>query len=233
MADFFSWNRIIENLPILISKFPITLEIVFISFIVGSLLAMLLASAQIKKIPFISQCIRIFISFERGTPMLVQMLVVYYALPLFLQGIFGFDTRRWNRLSFVIITFILNEGAFLAETYRAAILAVPKGQTEAALTCGLTEMQSFIRIILPQAVRIAIPPAGLNIIGIFQSTSLVFMIGVIDIIGMAQAIGTRTSHSFECYLIVAFLFVAVSQLLSLGFKKLSSSLNFHASPVTR
>ena len=143
--SFFSWSRLFEYIPLLIKKLPVTFEIVFLSFILGSLLALLLAVIRIKKIPVLSQIIRVFISFERGTPMLVQMLVVYYALPLALEALLDISTRGWNRMTFVIITFILNEGAFLSETYRASIIAIPKGQREAALACGLTGSQTFLR----------------------------------------------------------------------------------------
>lgn len=224
--SFFSWSRLFEYIPLLIKKLPVTFEIVFLSFILGSLLALLLAVTRIKKIPVLSQIIRVFISFERGTPMLVQMLVVYYALPLALEALLDISTRGWNRMTFVIITFILNEGAFLSETYRASIIAIPKGQREAALACGLTGSQTFFKIILPQAIRIAIPPAGLNLIGIFQSTSLVYMIGVLDMLGMANAIGARTGHTIESYLFITLIFVIVNQLLTALFRKIDKNLVF-------
>lgn len=226
MGEFFSWGRVVENFPLLIAKFPVTLEIVVFGFGFGAILALFLALIRIKKIPVISQIVRVFISFERGTPMLVQMLVVYYAFPLLLEALFDLDTRGWERLNYVIITFILNEGAFLSETFRAAITAIPKVQTEAALSCGLTASQTFFRIVLPQSVRIAIPPMGLNLIGVFMSTSLVFMIGVIDIVGMAQAIGTRSGHSLESYLIIALLFVLVNQILTRAFRLLDKRLSY-------
>lgn len=215
MKDFFSWERLWANLPKLISKLPITFEIVGFSFVLGGVLAMLLACVCIKRIPVLHQLTGIFISFERGTPLLVQMLVVYYALPLMLEGAFGISTRGWGKILFVDIALILNEGAFLSETFRASILSIPAGQREAALASGLSEGTAFFRIVLPQAIRTALPATGINLIGLFQDSSLVFMIGVIDIVGRAQAIGTATNHSLEAYIIVGITFVSISLLLGL------------------
>ena len=81
MADLFSWQRFLQNFPVLIVKLPVTFEIVAVAFSLGFILALLIATARIKKIPVLNQILTVFISFERGTPILVQMLVVYYALP--------------------------------------------------------------------------------------------------------------------------------------------------------
>lgn len=210
MDDFFSWQRLFDNLPRLAAKLPLTFEIVAVACIGGTSLALLLAAIRLKKIPVIDQIIRTFISFERGTPMLVQLLVVYYALPLLLEALFDADTRDWERIQFVFITFILNQGAFLCETFRASILAVPKIQTEAALSCGISPRRTFFGIIIPQAMRIALPGFGMNLLGLFQETSLVFMIGVIDVLGLAQAIGSNTGHSIEAYLITALFFIIIN-----------------------
>ena len=225
MSGFFSWDRFFENLPKILPRLPLTFEIVGVSFVFGIVLALLIACVQIKKTKVISQLIRVFISFERGTPILVQMLVVYYALPMLLEGMFAIDTRGWGKIVFVDIALILNEGAFQAEIFRAAILAIPKGQTEAALSCGLTHFQAFMRIVLPQAFRLAIPPVGVNLIGLFRSTSLVSMIGVVDMIGYAQAIGSVSGHTIESYVILAIVFIIINFLLAAAFALIDKNLN--------
>lgn len=226
MGEFFSWQRVVENFPRLIVKLPITFEIVVIAFCTGIILGIIISFVEIKKIPVLNQILQVFISFERGTPLLVQMLVMYYGLPIVLQIVFGIDTRGWEKLTFVIITYTLNQAAFISQLFRGAILSIPKGQTEAALACGLTSIQSFVRIVLPQAVCIAVPAVGLELIGLFQDTSLVCMIGVVDILGRAQSIGSLTSHTFESYLIVAFVFVVISLLLAGLNKLIDKKLNF-------
>jgi len=225
MEDFFSWSRFFSNIPRLAAKLPLTFEIVAVAFVFGTILALLLAVLQLRKIPVVEQIVRVFISFERGTPMLVQLLVVYYALPLLLESLFDVDTRRWARIQFVFITFVLNQGAFLCETFRAAILAVPKIQSEAAFSCGLTSRQTFFRIVLPQSLRIAVPGVGMDLLGLFQETSLLFMIGVIDILGLAQAIGSNTGHSIEAYLITALFFIIINLFLRKILNVLEGKLN--------
>lgn len=226
MGEFFSWQRVVHNFPILIKKLPVTFEIVAVAFSLGFILALLIAIARIKKIPILNQILTVFISFERGTPLLVQMLVVYYALPLVLQTFFGIDTRRWDKIIFVDLALILNQGVFLGEIFRGAITSIPKGQKEAAIACGMTEFSAFTKIVLPQAVRVALPATGLNLIGLFQETSLVFMIGVMDIIGRASALGATSGHSLESYLIIAVLFLSINFVLTGITTKISKNLSY-------
>lgn len=226
MNNLFSWQRLINNFPILIAKLPVTFEIVAVSFSLGFILALLIATARIKKIPLLNQLLTVFISFERGTPLLVQMLVVYYAFPIVLYSFFGIDSRRWEKVIFVDLALILNQGVFLGEIFRGAILSVPKGQREAALASGMTEVSAFIKIVLPQAIRVALPSTGLTLIGLFQETSLVFMIGVIDIIGRASALGATTGHSLESYIIIAAVFVSINFILTGIRSKIENNLSF-------
>lgn len=226
MGEFFSWQRVVHNFPILIKKLPVTFEIVAVAFSLGFILALLIATARIKKIPILNQILTVFISFERGTPLLVQILVVYYALPLVLQAFFGIDTRRWDKIIFVDLALILNQGVFLGEIFRGAITSIPKGQKEAAIACGMTEFSAFTKIVLPQAVRVALPATGLNLIGLFQETSLVFMIGVMDIIGRASALGATSGHSLESYLIIAVLFLSINFVLTGITTKISKNLSY-------
>lgn len=226
MGEFFSWQRVVHNFPILIKKLPVTFEIVAVAFSLGFILALLIATARIKKIPVLNQILTVFISFERGTPLLVQMLVVYYALPLLLEAFFGIDTRRWDKIIFVDLALILNQGVFLGEVFRGAITSIPTGQKEAAIACGMTEFSAFTKIVLPQAVRVALPATGLNLIGLFQETSLVFMIGVMDIIGRASALGATSGHSLESYLIIAVLFLSINFVLTGITTKISKNLSY-------
>lgn len=231
MADLFSWQRVVKNFPILITKLPVTFEIVAVAFSLGFILALLIATTRIKKVPLLNQILTVFISFERGTPLLVQMLVVYYALPLLLEAFFGIDTRRWDKIIFVDLALILNQGVFLGEVFRGAITSIPKGQKEAAIACGMTDFSAFTKIVLPQAVRVALPATGLNLIGLFQETSLVFMIGVMDIIGRASALGATSGHSLESYLIIAVLFLSINFVLTGITTKISKNLSYGSNAV--
>lgn len=226
MGDFFSLERLIENIPILLRYLPVTFEIVLIATTAGVVLAIFLAAARIYQIPVAKWISRIFVSFILGTPILVQMFIIYYGLPLVLWNVFGIDINGWDKLIFVLITYALNQSAFLAEIFRSAILSVPVGQTEAGYSVGLTGVQTFMRIVLPQAFRVAIPSFSVNLVGLFQDTSLAFMIGIIDIMGKAKLLQTSTQHVLECYIIIAVVFVCISVAIRLVFRALDQKLQY-------
>ena len=225
MDGFFSWDRFFLDIPKLLPYLPVTLKIVLYATLVGSVLGLLIALLRIWQVRGVQILLRLYISFMRGTPILVQMLVVFYGLPLLLQQA-GIQASRWDKIFFVYIAYALNEGAFLAEIFRASILAIPYGQVEAGLAVGMTRWQTFYRIVLPQAVRVSLPGFGANFIGLFQSTSLAFLIGVVDIMGRAKTIGVSSRHATEAYLFIALLFMGISILLKGSFYLLDKKLSY-------
>lgn len=212
MGSIFDFKLIFEYLPSILSRIHITLFIVLLASIIGLVLGTFIALTRIYKIPVLNYLSIIYISFIRGTPIIVQLFIVYYGLPEVLILV-GININRWDKLNFVLITYALNISAFLAEIFRSAITSVPIGQTEAAYSIGMTRWQTFYRIIAPQATIIALPSMGINIIGIVQDSSLAYLIGVIDVMGQAQAIGSRTLHKLEGYIAAAIIFIVVSILL--------------------
>jgi L-cystine transport system permease protein len=225
-VDLFSWDRFFQNIPKLLKYFPVTLEIVLIAEAAGVVLAVVIALARINKVPALNQLFIVFVSFMRGTPMYVQILVVLYGLPMLLRALFGLDINALSTMFLVITTYALNQGAFVSEIFRASILSIPSGQTEAGYSIGLTKLQTFRRVIAPQAVRIAIPAFGTDFVSLFQNTSLVFLVGIIDMMGRAVTIQTTTQHILESYLFVMIVFVVISLALKFFFitidKKLSA-----------
>lgn len=131
-----------------------------------------------------------------------------------------------NSIIFAYITFILNQGAFLSAIFYGAITAVPYGQTEAGLSIGLTEFQNFRRIILPQMIRTALPPFGSDLVGLFQNSSLVFLIGVTDIMGRAKTIGSATKHVLEAYLFVVMIYIIISLFIRFLFYHFNQVLSY-------
>lgn len=226
MTDIFSWTRFFENIPKILPYLSVTFKIVFFATLFGVLLGLVIAVIRINKIPVLNQVIRIYVSFMRGTPMLVQMMVVYYGLPFLIQGLFNLDINRMDKIIFVYITFALNQGAFLSEIFRSAILSVPAGQSEAGYSVGLTRLQTFVSIVLPQATRVAIPGFGSDFLGLFQNTSLAFLIGVVDIMGRAKTIGTATKHVIEAYVFIAILFTCISMIMQLVFYATDKKLKY-------
>lgn len=178
-------NTMLEPFAFVLRALPMSILILILSIVFGSLLGMLLTFARLKKNPVSSRIAALFISFQRGTPILVQLFLIYFGIPRMTQ-IFGLDLSSADPTLFAILAFTLNESAFLAETFRSSYLAVDGGQQEAAYSVGLNGWQSFRRIILPQAVRIGLPNFGNLVIELFKNTSLSFTIGVMDLMGRAN-----------------------------------------------
>lgn len=226
MADFFSWKRFIENIPKILPYLPVTFQIVFYATIAGTLLGIGIALIRINKVWFLSQMAGVYVSFMRGTPMLVQILVVFYGMPVIVLALTGMDINRWDKIIFVYIAYALNQGAFLSEIFRSSILSIPQGQSEAGYSVGLTRFQTFTRIILPQAARIAVPGFSFDFVALFQGTSIAFLVGVVDVMGRAKTIGTATKHVLEAYIFIAILFIAISLLVKAFFARLDKKLAY-------
>ncbi|MFD2728607.1 amino acid ABC transporter permease [Enterococcus camelliae] len=225
MKSFFNWELVYQYFPKILSALPVTLMIVTIATLVGLVLGSLIAFVRVEKIPILSQISAVFVSFIRGTPILVQLYVVYYGIPTLLEGV-NIDVSSWNKIFFIYITYGLNTAAFQSETIRAAILSVPATQKEAAIACGLTRFQMYRSVILPQMVRVALPSFGTTTVALLQDTSLAFTIGVIDVVGKAKAIGAVTFHTLEGYVGAAIIFIVLSFVLERIFAWLEEQMKF-------
>ena len=229
MGKYFSSERFVNIFPKVISCLSVNLHIVFWSMFFGTVLAILVAVLRIRKVPVLSGFLGVYISFMRGTPLLVQMMIAFYGIPLVLGNlflnVFGINLNRLDPVIFVEIAIILNEGAFLGEIFRGAITSVPAVQAEAGYSIGMTGAQTFYRIVLPQAFKVALPHYGVDLIGVFQNTSLVFLLGVVDVLGKAKTLGAATGHSIEGYLSAALIYVTFSLFLKAIFLLLEYKMN--------
>jgi L-cystine transport system permease protein len=230
-GDFFSFQRVIEYFPKVLSRLPVTLHIVLVSISIALVLATFIAVVRIKKLPVLSQLAATYVSFVRGTPILVQLFLVYYGVPLLLTWLIGNNiTSEWNKLIFVYIAYGLNEAGFLSEHIRAAILSVPIGQTEAGYSVGLSHSQTFFRIIFPQAFRVLLPGFSAMLVGLLPATSLAYMLGVSDMMGKVKAIGTVTFHTLEGYFCAAIIFVVASFILEHIFNRMIHQFDYEKKP---
>lgn len=220
----FSWKNVIDYFPKIIVKFPVTLNIVVVSFSLGLILGTVLAIIRLKKIPVLNQFATLFISYIRCTPVITQMFVVYFGIPVLFKT-WGIDSK-WDNIVYVYIAYALNMGGFMAETIRSSILAVPGGQREAGRSIGMTELQTTMHIIFPQAARIAMPMIGTTFILLFKGTALAYMLSVIDMIGKAKTIGAMTGHTLEGYICCAAVFSIISLALEQLFKNIDRKLDF-------
>lgn len=188
----------IESLPILLQAALITIFLAIVSMAVGLVIGLFTALARISKNNFFHRIAVAYISIIRGTPLLVQIYVVYYGLPQ--VGI------TLEPIPSGILALSVNAGAYLSESFRAAIQSVDKGQMEASYSIGMTYSQALRRIILPQCIRTALPTVGNTFIGLLKDTSLVSVITVTELLQSASLIIARTFQPLTLYLEVGLIY---------------------------
>jgi polar amino acid transport system permease protein len=224
----FQWDVVGKYLfaePI-ISGMLRTLQLTAIAMIVGVVLGVIAAVCRLSPNPIVSRAALLYIWFFRGTPLLVQLLFWFFLgalLPQISLGIpFGpeFVSVSSNDLITpffaAIVGLGINEGSYMSEIVRAGILSVSKGQTEAALAIGMTRMQAMRRVVLPQAMRVIIPPTGNETIGMLKNTSLVIMIGYTELLTSASLIYARTYETIPLLIVAALWYLLITAILSVG-----------------
>ena len=183
--------------PMVKAAVLVSVPLALLSFLIGMVIAVAVALVRVTPVRGFGHrlllfFVRFYISIIRGTPMLVQISVVFYGLPAI--GIFI------DPIPAAIIGFSLNIGAYASETVRAAIASVPKGQWEAGYTVGMTYMQTFRRIIAPQAFRVAVPPLSNTFIGLFKDTSLASVVTVTEMFRVAQQMANMSYDFLPIYI---------------------------------
>jgi len=210
---------LVDSFPkILIPGLSVTIPLTAISFTFAMIIAVAAAMAQFARVPVVTQLCRFYIWIFRGTPLLVQLFVVFYGLPK--VGV------RIEPFPAAVIVFSLNEGAYCAETVRAALEAVPAGQLEAGLCAGLSYLQTMRRIVLPQAMRTAFPPLSNSLIAMVKDTSLAANITVVEMFRAAEQINARVYEPLALYIEVGMIYLLFSTALTwlqrVGERKLSA-----------
>ena len=210
---------LVDSFPkILIPGLSVTIPLTAISFTFAMIIAVAAAMAQFARVPVVTQLCRFYIWIFRGTPLLVQLFVVFYGLPK--VGV------RIEPFPAAVIVFSLNEGAYCAETVRAALEAVPAGQLEAGLCAGLSYLQTMRRIVLPQAMRTAFPPLSNSLIAMVKDTSLAANITVVEMFRAAEQINARVYEPLALYIEVGMIYLLFSTALTwlqrVGVRKLSA-----------
>jgi cystine transport system permease protein len=192
--------------PLLKAGLYFTIPLTLISFALGIILAFFTALARISSVRSLNVIARFYLWIFRGTPLLVQLFILFYGLPS--MGI------TLNPFPAAVIGFTLNVGAYSSEIIRAAIQSIPKGQWEAAFSIGMTKSQAMRRIILPQAVRVSLPPLGNSFISLVKDTSLAATITVTEMFQKGQQIASVTYEPLWLYIEVAFIYLIFCTFLS-------------------
>lgn len=226
MENYFQWERFTKAVPQILEYLDIAFEFLIVCTIFSMIFAVIVAVLRIKKIPVVDQLLAVFVSYMRGTPFLVQMMVVYYGLPLLLQATLRININSWEPLIFAEIALILNEAAFFGEIIRGALLSIPPIQIEAAYSIGMTRSRTFFRIVLPQLIRILVPSIGSMIAEIFQDSSLLYLVGIMDMMSRANSINAATGHALEAYLVVAVVYIVFNLVIKGAFGFMESRMNY-------
>lgn len=211
MDKLLDFSYMIKSVPAIAKGIPTSLAIAFIAFLIGIIIGLFVALVKIYKVPVLYQIATVYVSFIRGTPLLVQIFLSYYGIPMVIRFLdynyhLNYDVSFIPAIYFIYVAFSLNSGAYLSETIRSAIQSVNKGQMEACYSVGMTTSQGLRRIVLPQAVTVALPNIGNHFVALLKDTSLAFAASVPEIIGKAKIIAGRTSQFFEVYIVAALLY---------------------------
>jgi His/Glu/Gln/Arg/opine family amino acid ABC transporter permease subunit len=195
-------------LPQLLEGAEVTVLATICTMAIASVLGLLLALIRSAHIPVVHQAVIIYVEIFRGLPTIVILFLAYFGLPSVGIGFSG------NPVVVGIIALSVNLSAYLSEVFRAAISAVDSGQMEAALSIGISPLQSYTRIILPQAMLIAVPSLGSFLIGLLKDTSLLSFISVTELMKTGNDIVATTFLAFQVYILIGIMYVILSLLFS-------------------
>lgn len=222
-------------IPELLKALPLTLAITFTAMIVGFVLALTATTFRIRRIPVVSQFADLYVSYARSVPVVLQLFVAFYGLPLVVALFEVEDFVSPNVAAMVGLS--LYHGGYLSEVLRPAYLAVERGQHDAADSLGYTFRQKILRVVGPQAVHIALPGYGNSIIYLIHNVALVMYIGAADVMATAHLVMERdyNQYQFETYLVLAVIYsllCLVAWLVVRFFENRNSTFATKAAPAT-
>ena len=228
MGKIFDPAFMLQSTPEILTALPVTLFLAFIAAGIGLVIAFAVALMRYFKVRVLSDICKVYVSYIRGTPALVQIMLVYFGIPLILRVLNEYLGTNFNvngvpRMVFAIVALSFNAGAYMSETIRSALLAVDVGQLEAAYSVNMSVKQALVRIVIPQAFAVAIPPLANTLVSLIKETSLVFTISIIDLMARARIVGARGYRFFEIYVVVSIVYwiicAGISRLLGMAEKR--------------
>lgn len=205
-------------IPQLLGGLKITLSVFLLTLLISIPLGMMVAIGRIKGNKLTKTIIDFYILVMRGTPLLLQIIFIFFGLPL--VGI------RFGRFSAAIVAFVLNYGAYFAEIFRGGIESVDEGQFEACEMLGLSEWDVYIKVALPQAIKNVIPPIGNEVISLVKDTALVYILGLQDIL-MVGKIATNRDASLVPLVLVGLMYLLIIVVLTFMFKKIEKKYSYY------
>ena len=224
-----TWNEILQCTGVILKYLVPTLKIFFFTLIFSIPLGMVVA--LIKKCPFkpVSWLINIYILVMRGTPLMLQIITIYYAIPMMQKNgwLAAIDTRSDNyQFAALITAFALNYAAYFAEIFRGGIESIPKGQYEASAALGMTKMQTFFRVVLPQVIKRIVPASANEVITLVKDTSLASVIAYAEIFRKAKEMMVTYSNLTPLFIAGVFYFV-MNAVLTAVFSAVEKKLDYY------
>ncbi|WP_246001250.1 amino acid ABC transporter permease [Oceanobacillus piezotolerans] len=229
MSNGLDFEFLIDTFFVALTGVPVAILITVVSLAIALPLGFILALTRINKMLVLNQFSRVYVSFVRGTPVIVQIFIIYNSVPLLLASIFEkyniqMDVYDVNPIWYALIVFSLNTTATLIEVFRSAINTVSKGQLEAAHSVGLTTVQAFRRIIVPQTLVVALPNICNATVNLIKATSLGYAMSLPEITLKAQVAANASYNYIEAYLDIFIIYLIICSLVEYLFKRLEKRL---------
>jgi L-cystine transport system permease protein len=212
-------------LPRLLPFIPVTLKVWILSILCGLILGVLFAIIRMKHIPILAQFVRVIMSIVRGVPPVTQLFLFYYGLPMLLAQV-GIDLSDLDGIWFVVFAYGISQGVAVSENLRASFASVGKGQLEAAYSIGMTSPASYFRIMIPQALVVALPNFANLCMSTLKSTSLAFSVGVVELMTKASQMAATKQHLMESYISLAIVYYALYLVIKFVFDRVEHRIAF-------
>ncbi|MGF1717503.1 ABC transporter permease [Photobacterium chitinilyticum] len=223
------FSILIESWPLYLEGFYTTVWMVFVALVFGLLIAVPIGIARNSKLPVVFGPAWAFIYFFRGTPLLIQLYLIYYGLSqlIVVQG------TLWQEAWFcALFAFVLNTAAYTAEIIRGAINSMPKGEIEAAKAYGMSTPQAFRRVILPSSLRRALPAYSNEVIFMVHGSAVAGIVTIVDLTGAARIVNSRYYAPFESFLFAGICYMMLTFVIIWGFRKLEGHWMKHLRPLS-
>ncbi|WP_241663389.1 amino acid ABC transporter permease [Peribacillus simplex] len=223
MSEGLDYRFLVETFFVALSGVPTALFITIVALIIALPLGFLLALSRINQIPVLNRLAQIYVSFVRGTPVIIQIFIIYSSVPLMLTSIFEkyaveMNVYDVNPIWYAFIVFSLNTTAILTEVFRSAISTVSKGQLEASYAVGLTTVQAFRRIIIPQTLVVALPNICTATVNLIKATSLGYALSLQEITLKAKVAANVGYNYVEAYIDIFLVYLILCSLVEYLFK---------------
>ncbi len=205
----------LEKMPLILSYVDVTLLIAVCSMALTLVFSLAITIIRYYNVRILTPIVNVYIDLFRGTPLLTQLFFIYYGLAQLSATL-----RDMTPITAAIFILALNASAYTTENMRSALESVPRGQTEAGLACGMTDLQVMWHIILPQATKVAVPVLANDFIALLKNSSMAFTLGAREIMGQASLVGNAGFRFFEAYLDVFIIYFCLSKIIGIGQKAL-------------